>query len=220
MEAVEMTMRILLADDHKIIREGLRKLLQDQPAMTVVGEAENGRRAVQLARELTPDVVIMDVTMPEMNGIEATTQIRSAMPSVKVIALSIHTDRRFVTQMFRAGASGYLLKDCAFEELARAIRTVMEGQAYLSPGIADVVVEGFLNGLAAEVGPAAPTLSGREREVLQLTAEGRTMKEIASALNVSVKTIETHRRQIMLKLGINSVAELTKYAIRQGLTPL
>jgi len=215
-----MTMRILLADDHKIIREGLRKLLQDQPAMTVVGEAENGRRAVQLARELTPDVVIMDVTMPEMNGIEATTQIRSAMPSVKVIALSIHTDRRFVTQMFRAGASGYLLKDCAFEELARAIRTVMEGQAYLSPGIADVVVEGFLNGLAAEVGPAAPTLSGREREVLQLTAEGRTMKEIASALNVSVKTIETHRRQIMLKLGINSVAELTKYAIRQGLTPL
>jgi two-component system, NarL family, response regulator NreC len=215
-----MKTRILLADDHQIMREGLRKLLQEEPTMAVVGEAENGRRAVQLARDLSPDVVIMDVTMPEMNGIEATSQIRSAMPNIKVVALSIHTDRRFVIQMFRAGASGYLLKDCAFEELARAIRTVSEGQAYLSPGIAGVVVEEFLHALATEGGPGVPTLSSREREVLQLTAEGRTMKEIASALNVSVKTIETHRRQLMLKLGVNSVAELTKYAIREGLTPL
>lgn len=215
-----MGLRILLADDHRIMREGLRALLQEQPTMTVVGEAENGRKAVQLAKELVPDVVIMDVTMPEMNGIEATTQIKASLPGVRVIALSIHTDRRFVIQMFRAGATGYLLKDCAFEELTRAIRTVSDGQAYLSPGIAGVVVEEFLRTLASDGGTGVPSLSGREREVLQLTAEGRSMKEIASALHVSVKTIETHRRQIMTKLGVNSVAELTKYAIREGLTPL
>jgi two-component system response regulator NreC len=215
-----MGLRILLADDHRIMREGLRALLQEQPAMTVVGEAENGRKAVQLAKELTPDVVIMDVTMPEMNGIEATTQIKASLPGVRVIALSIHMDRRFVVQMFQAGATGYLLKDCAFEELARAIRTVSDGRIYLSPGIADVVVGEFLRRPASESGAGIPSLSGREREVLQLTAEGRSMKEIASALHVSVKTIETHRRQLMIKVGVNSVAELTKYAIREGLTPL
>lgn len=214
-----MKKRILLVDDHQIMREGLRALLQEQPAMTVVGEAENGRKAVQLARELSPDIVIMDVTMPDMNGVEATLQIRAALPAVKVIALSIHSDRRFVIQMFRAGATGYLLKDCAFEELARAIQRVVEGQAYLSPGIAGVVVEELLR-TAAHEGSGIPSLSSREREVLQLTAEGRSMKEIASALNVSVKTVETHRRQLMIKLGVNSVAELTKYAIREGLTPL
>jgi DNA-binding NarL/FixJ family response regulator len=214
-----MKKRILLVDDHQIMREGLRALLQEQPGMTVVGEAENGRKAVQLARELSPDLVIMDVTMPDMNGVEATSQIRTALPAVKVIALSIHSDRRFVIQMFRAGATGYLLKDCAFEELARAIQRVTEGQAYLSPGIAGVVVEELLR-TAAHEGSGIPSLSSREREVLQLTAEGRSMKEIASALNVSVKTVETHRRQLMIKLGVNSVAELTKYAIREGLTPL
>lgn len=214
-----MKKRILLVDDHQIMREGLRALLQEQPAMTVVGEAENGRKAVQLARELSPDIVIMDVTMPDMNGVEATLQIRAALPAAKVIALSIHSDRRFVIQMFRAGATGYLLKDCAFEELARAIQRVVEGQAYLSPGIAGVVVEELLR-TAAHEGSGIPSLSSREREVLQLTAEGRSMKEIASALNVSVKTVETHRRQLMIKLGVNSVAELTKYAIREGLTPL
>jgi DNA-binding NarL/FixJ family response regulator len=215
-----MGMKILLADDHRIMRQGLRALLQEQPAMSVVGEAENGRKAVQLAKELSPDVVIMDVTMPDMNGIEATAQIKAALPKIRVIALSIHTDRRFVVQMFKAGASGYLLKDCAFEELARAIRTVAGGQPYLSPGIAGVVLEEVLRTPAGGGGPGTQALSSREREVLQLTAEGRSMKEIGVALNVSVKTVETHRRQIMTKLGVNSVAEMTKYAIREGLTPL
>jgi two-component system, NarL family, response regulator NreC len=211
---------ILLADDHKIMRQGLRALLTAQPGMTIVAEAENGRRAVELTKELRPDVVIMDVTMPDMNGIEATHQIRTAVSTTRVVALSIHSDRRYVLQMFKAGASGYLLKDCAFEELTRAIRVVCDGQAYLSPGIAGLVMGEFLRGLTSPESPAFPSLSMREREVLQLLAEGKSTKEIASTLKVSIKTIETHRRQIMGKLQINSVAELTKYAIREGLTSL
>jgi two-component system, NarL family, response regulator NreC len=215
-----MPTRILLADDHRIMREGLRALLSGQPGISVVAEAENGRKAVQMARELTPDLVIMDVSMPDLNGIEATRQIAADNPDIRIIALSIHQDRRFVLQMFRAGASGYLLKDCAFEELTRAIRAVSDGQAYLSPGIAGVVVGEFLRNLVAEGAQNAPSLTAREREVLQLMAEGKTTKEIASRLSISVKTVETHRRLIMEKLHLNSVAELTKYAIREGLTTL
>ena len=215
-----MGVRVLIADDHRIVRDGLRSLIAEEQDMSVVGEAENGRAAVELAQELSPDVVIMDVSMPGLNGLEATRQIRKAVPAPRVIALSMHADRRFVTGMLSAGASGYLLKDCAFEELVRAIRAVASGQTYLSPGVAGAVVQDYVNRLAASDQPAPSVLSPREREVLQLVAEGWATKEIAAQLHVSVKTIETHRRQIMDKLGVGSVAELTKQAIRMGLTSL
>lgn len=209
-----MSIRVLLADDHKIVREGLRSLLEKQHGIEVIAEAENGRTAVRLARKLSPDVVVMDIAMPDLNGIGATFQIIAESPGVKVIALSMHSDRRFVARMFKAGASGYLLKDCAFEELDRAINAVVANQIYLSPGIAGVVVEDFVSHLPDT------DLTPRECEVLQLLAEGNGTKQIASRLHVSVKTIEAHRRQIMEKLGIHSIAELTKYAIREGLTSL
>jgi DNA-binding NarL/FixJ family response regulator len=215
-----MNLRIVLADDHKIMREGLRALIEKQPGMQVIGEAEDGRQAVRLAHEAGADVVIMDVTMPNLNGIEATRRIKAATPAARVIALSIHSDRRFVSQMFKAGATGYLLKDCAFEELIRAIRTVARGQIYLSPAIAGIVVDEFVNNASGKEEAAHRPLTAREREVLQLIAEGRTTKEIAAALNVSTKTVESHRRQIMGKLNLSGVAELTRYAIREGLTPL
>jgi two-component system, NarL family, response regulator NreC len=215
-----MTVRILLADDHKIVRDGLRALLEKQPGMTVVAEADNGRATVRLARELLPDLVIMDIGMPDLNGIDATRQILNELPSVKVIALSMHSDRRFVVQMFRAGASGYLLKDCAFEELARAVRAVLRNQTYLSPAVAGPVVEDYVQHLATADVLEFSALSPREREVLQLLAEGKTTREIATLLCVSIKTVETHRQQIMGKLNVRSVAELIKYAIREGLTSL
>lgn len=215
-----MSTRILLADDHKITREGLRSLLDKQPDMEVVAEAEEGRTAVRLACKLLPNVVIMDVTMPDLNGVEATRRIVSESPDVKVIALSMHSDSLFVTEMLQSGASGYLLKDCAFEELARAIRTVVAGQTYLSPGISGVVVNDYLHCLSKVEFSDSDALTDREREVLQLLAEGKSTKQIALKLHISVKTVETHRRQIMNKLDIHTVAELTKYAIRKGLTSL
>jgi len=215
-----MTVKILLADDHKIVRDGLRALLEKQPGMTVVAEADNGRATVRLARELLPDLVIMDIGMPDLNGIDATRQILNELPAIKVIALSMHSDRRFVVQMFRAGASGYLLKDCAFEELARAVRAVLRNQTYLSPAVAGPVVEDYIQHLATADVLEFSALSPREREVLQLLAEGKTTREIAALLCVSIKTVETHRQQIMGKLNIRSVAELIKYAIREGLTSL
>jgi DNA-binding NarL/FixJ family response regulator len=215
-----MTIKILLADDHKIVRDGLRTLVEKEPDMEVVGEAENGRKAVKLTRELSPDLVIMDVTMSDLNGIEAARQIHKETPDVKVIALSMHSDRRFVAGMLEAGASGYLLKDCAFEELTRAIKNVISNKIYLSPGITDVVVKDYLGKSTKASHSAFSDLTNREREVLQLLAEGRSTKQIAESLHVSVKTIETHRRQIMEKLDIHSIAELTKYALREGLTSL
>lgn len=215
-----MAIRILLADDHKIIRDGLRNLVEKEPDMEVAGEAENGRRTVGLARKLGPDVVIMDVTMPDLNGIEATRQIRGECPNVKVIALSMHSDKRFVLGMLEAGASGYLLKDCAFEELSRAIRSVAGNQTYLSPGITDVVIQDYLIKSSTLKTPTEPILTAREREVLQLIAEGKSTKETADILHVSIKTVETHRRQIMDKLDLHSIAALTKYALREGLTSL
>ncbi len=214
-----MAIKILLADDHKIVRDGLRALLENQPEMSVIAEADNGRATVQLARELLPDLVIMDIGMPDLNGIDATRQIITELPRVKVIALSMHSDRRFVVQMFRAGASGYLLKDCAFEELARAVHAVLKNQTYLSPAVAGPVMEGYIHHLATANGEFS-ALSPREREVLQLLAEGKSTKEVAAVLCVSIKTVETHRQQIMGKLNIHSVAELIKYAIREGLTSL
>ena len=215
-----MSIRILLADDHKITRQGLRSLLEKQPDMEVVAEAEEGRTAVRLVRELVPNVVIMDVSMPDLNGMEATRRIVAEFPNVKIIALSMHSDSLFVTEMLRSGASGYLLKDCAFEELERAIRTVMANKTYLSPSISGVVVDDYLHRLSKADFSNSEVLSDREREVLQLVAEGKSTKQIALKLHISTKTVETHRRQIMNKLDIHTVAELTKYAIRKGLTSL
>ena len=216
-----MSTKILLADDHKITRQGLRSLLEKQPDMKVVAEAEDGREAVRLARELHPDVVIMDVSMPDLNGMAATRQILGKSKKVKIIALSMHSDTLFISEMLKSGASGYLLKDCAFEELREAIRTVIAGNIYLSPAISDVVVDDYLHRLS-KTGPSdsGEVLTDREREVLQLMAEGKSTKQIARELYISVKTVETHRRQIMNKLNIHTVAELTKYAIRKGLTSL
>ena len=215
-----MSIRVLIADDHKIMLAGLRSLLEKQTDFEVVGEADNGRKAVQMAQEKTPDVVVMDVSMPDLNGIEATMQIIESLPKTRVIALSMHSDKRFVMGMLRAGASGYLLKDCASQELANAIVQVAGGKKYLSPEITGVVIDDFLLGGSAEEVAAASPLSPREREVLQLIAEGWSTKQIASHLYVSIKTIETHRRQIMKKLDLHAIADLTKYAIREGLTSI
>jgi len=215
-----MSIRIVLADDHHIVRDGLRSLLEEQDDMEVIAEAENGRDAVALAAELRPDVVVMDVGMPDLNGMEATRQVLERARGTRIVALSMHSDRRFVAGMLEAGASGYVIKDAAFEELARAIRAAVDGRTFLCPAVAGVVVEDYLSRPATgEPTPARP-LTPREREVLQLLAEGGSTKQIAARLGVSVKTVETHRSRIMAKLDIRSVAELTKYAIREGLTSL
>lgn len=215
-----MKTRVLIADDHKIVRDGLRALLEKRADLEVIAEAEDGRTTVQLAQELSPDVIIMDISMPDLNGVEATRQILSDAPQIKVIALSMHSDRRFVTEVFKAGASGYLLKDCAFEELHTAIHTVRANHTYLSAQIAEVVLNDYLRNLPQSDESVFSVLTEREREVLQLLAEGKSTKEIAASLHVSVKTVETHRQRTMDKLDVHSVAELTKYAIREGLTSL
>ncbi len=215
-----MSYKVLLADDHKIVRDGLRTLLDKNAEVRVVGEAENGRTAVQLAKKLAPDIVILDVAMPDLNGIEAARQIIAECPGVKVIAVSMHSDRRFVAEMLKAGASAYLSKDYAFDELETAIRAVISGKVYLSPDISGVVVDNYVRQTPNPESSAFSLLSQREREVVQLLAEGKTAKEIASELHVSIKTVETHRTNIMAKLNIHRLAELTKYAIREGLTPL
>jgi DNA-binding NarL/FixJ family response regulator len=216
-----MAITVLIADDHKIVREGLIALLSQHPQMTVVGEAENGRQTVQLAASLQPQVVIIDIGMPELNGIEATRQIIAAVPGIKVIALSMHSDKRFVKGMLKAGAAGYLLKYCASEELVTAIHQVMANRVYLSQDITGIVVEDYVQKLGGESDASAfQTLTPREREVLQLLAEGHSTRQIADSLHVSVKTIEVHRKQLMDKLGLASLAELVKYAIREGLTSI
>jgi DNA-binding NarL/FixJ family response regulator len=214
-----MTTRIVLADDHQMVRDGLRSLLEKEEGFEVVAEAETGRDAVRLAREHEPDVVVMDISMPDLNGVEATRQITRRAPGVRVMALSVHADRRFVTEMLKAGASGYLLKDSAFEELAEGIRAMMAGHTYLCPRIAGVVVEAHVRA-PADAEPSGSVLTAREREVLQLLSEGHGTKQIAKRLHVSAKTIDTHRQHIMSKLDIHNVAELTKYAVRHGLTTL
>ncbi len=215
-----MSIRIILADDHKITRQGLRSLIDENDDMEVIAEAENGRDAVELARQMRPDVIIMDVSMPDLNGVEATRQIIQDNPQMRIIALSMHSDTLFVSEMLKSGASGYLLKDCAFEELEQAIRTVIEGKAYLSPSISGIIVEDYLHRLSKAELSTSEVLTDREREVLQLIAEGQSTKRIALKLHISAKTVETHRRQIMNKLDMHTVAELTKYAIRKGLTAL
>ena len=216
-----MDIRLLLADDHRIMREGLKSLIRQESGMTVVGEAQDGATTVELARKTGAHVVVMDVAMPDLNGIEATRKIVKNNPNIKVLALSAYTDQHFVREMFVAGASGYVLKQNAYEELVKAIRDVMQGRKYISSGVAGGLVDAFVELSHTPSKPAVfDLLTDREREILQKIAEGKTTKDIGADINVSVKTIETHRRNIMDKLNLHSVAELTKYAIREGLTAL
>lgn len=208
-----MTIRILLADDHPILRVGLRSLLSAQPDVEILAEVEDGFAAVEAVRTQQPDVVVIDVSMPGMNGLEATRRITAEAPGVKVLCLSMHSDRRFVNAALRSGARGYLLKECALEALVTAIRTVLAGQIYVSPGLADAVLIGYRGDDSA-----LSLLTTREREVLQLLAEGHAVSGIATRLCVSVKTVGTHREHLMQKLGTHSLASLTKFAIREGLT--
>lgn len=220
--AVSGPKRVLIADDHKIMREGLRSLLEERnPDFECVGEASDGQQAALMAEELHPDIVIMDIAMPNLNGIEATRKIKAESPETKVIVLSMHANRAYVLQVLQAGASGYLLKESAFDELTTALIAARKGEMYLSSGITE------LGALKNEPGKSrggtalqSERLTKRELQVLQLIVEGKTTKEIAARLTISVKTVETHRKQIMEKLDIHSVAGLTKFCIREGLTSL
>lgn len=213
-----MSIRIILADDHTIVRHGLNRLLQQEEDMEVIAQAADGHSTVELTRELSPDMVIMDIGMPDLNGIDATQQIAREFPQVKVIGLSMHSGKKFVVEMLNAGASGYLLKDCALEELTTAIKTVAAGQIYLSPSITDVVIDNYIRRSETKENSAFSLLSQREREVLQLMAEGKTTKQIGLQLHISPKTVEGHRLRLMSKLNMDNVAKLTKYAIQEGLT--
>jgi DNA-binding NarL/FixJ family response regulator len=211
---------VVLADDHKIMREGLRLCLGREKGVEVVGEAENGRMAVEMAARLRPDVVIMDISMPDLNGFEATRQIAENSPRTRVIALSVHMEQRHVSEMLKAGASGYLKKDCGFAELVKAVREVHQGNVYLCQDAQVILVKDHVTGGPPAEATAFSRLAPREREVLQLLAEGKNSKEIAIILGVSVKTVETYRKRMMEKLNVYTVAELTRYAIREGISPL
>jgi len=215
-----MAIKVILADDHNILRAGLKSLLETASNIEVVGEADNGRDTVALVRQLEPDIVVMDVAMPDMNGVDATRKIAQLAPGVRVLALSGHSDGVYVKGMLEAGAKGYLLKDAATTELITALNTIAKGRVYVSPSVTDTLVGDYLQRLKGEIGPDSEALSLREREVLQLVAEGKSSAQIAISLHLSERTIETHRKRIMDKLGMRSIAELTKYAIREGLTSL
>jgi two-component system response regulator NreC len=215
-----MTIRIQLADDHMITREGLKSIIQNEKHMEIVAEADNGRSAVEKALSLIPDIIIMDINMPGLNGIEATKQILAQHPHIKIIALSMFSERGYVMGMLKAGVSGYLLKNCAFSEFLNAIKTVSKGSRYLSQHITDMVMDDFAAGRPLEGLSLNNSLTRREREVLQLLAEGARSTQIATRLHVSEKTISTHRRKIMGKLNIPSLAGLSKFAIREGITSL
>jgi two-component system response regulator NreC len=205
--------KILLADDHALVRHGFRMILSAQPDMEIVGEAGNGREAVELAQKLKPDVVVMDVAMPELNGIEATRRIIELAPRARVLALSMHKDAVYVREILRAGARGYLLKDSADADLIAAVRAVAKGEGYLSPGVSDAVLSDYRR----HVTDPLDLLTSREREVLQLIAEGKTNKEIATSLSLSVYTVEAHRGRLMEKLNLHSTGELVRFAVRSGL---
>jgi DNA-binding NarL/FixJ family response regulator len=215
-----MGVRVILADDHQIVREGLRALLSEEEGLVILAEAEDGRRAVELSKKLSPDVVILDVSMPDLNGVEAARQIISENGGTKVLVLSAYSDRRYIAEALKAGACGYVLKECACEELFRAIRCVAAGKIYLGAGVADVVVEEYLCRFEDEKPNGSSPLTPRERKVLGLLADGMGAKEIALKLGVSARTIEVCRKKLMGKLGVGSVAGLTRFAIREGLTSL
>ena len=206
--------RVLLADDHTILRRGVRMLLESQPDMEVIGEAKTGREAIDEARRLTPDVVVMDVSMPELNGIEGTRQICSELKNTKVIGLSMHSDAVYVREILRAGARGYLIKDSEDEDLLRAIRAVSRGEAFLSPAVSDAVLADYRKHVANPI----DQLTSREREILTMIADGKSNKDIANALSLSVYTVESHRGSVMEKLNLHNTGDIVRFAIRNGLT--
>ncbi len=206
--------RVLLADDHKILRQGVRLLIDSQADMEVVGEAKTGREAIEEVRRLTPDVVVMDVSMPELNGIEGTRQICDEMKHTRVLALSMHKDAVYVREILRAGARGYLLKDSEDDDLVRAIRCVQRGEAFLSPAISDAVLSDYRKHVSNPV----DLLTSREREILTMVADGKTNKDIANALNLSVYTVESHRGSVMEKLNLHNAGDIVRFALRNGLT--
>lgn len=212
-----MSLRIVLADDHRIMREGLAAMLRQEPDFDIVGQADDGAALVRIARKLQPDVVITDVSMPGLNGIEAIRRILEETPGVKVLCLSVHTEKSLVAAVMDAGAAGYVLKDCLYEELIRAVRAVVAQQVYISPGIAGVLILAYRERQGASHKSAFSELTGRELEVVQLIAEGHTTKAIAERLHVSAKTVGTHREHILQKLHLNGTADLTRYAIQEGI---
>lgn len=215
-----MTFKVLLADDHEIMRNGLRSLLEKMPDIEVVAEASNGRKTIELTKKLNPDIVILDISMPELNGVEAARQIKKIDSAIKIVILSVHSDKRYVKEMLKIGVDGYLLKDNAFQDLIDAIETITANKKYLCPLITERVIREYVNHESIETDSIFGTLTVREREVLQLLAEGRSTKEIAADISVSVKTVETHRKNVMNKLKIDNVPDLVKYAIREGITEL
>jgi len=215
-----MRIKILLVDDHPIFRQGLRSLIDTSDTAMVIGEAGDGAEAVRLAGELQPDLVIMDLTMPVMNGIDATREITRAYPGIRVLTLSMESNRFFVVEALKAGSTGYVLKDTAFAELLEAITTVAAGETYLPRKVATLLVREFLQCIPEDMSLVYQNLTPREREVLQLVADGKNTKEIAFELGVSYKTVENQRQNLMQKLNLFSIAELTKYAVRHGLSPL
>lgn len=214
-----MTIKVILADDHTVLRHGLSRSFEQEKDIDVVGQATNGHSTIDLVRELAPDVVVMDIGMPDLNGVDATRRITKDYPEVKVVGLSMHSSDKYIREMFRAGASGYLLKNCPFEELVEAVKAVADGKTYISSSISDMLVKEYA-AKPDEEKSAFSILSVREREVLQLFAEGKTTKQIGLRLHISPKTVEAHRLRIMEKLDIDNIAQLTKYAIQQGLTEL
>jgi DNA-binding NarL/FixJ family response regulator len=208
--------RVLLADDHALVRAGIRALLESMEGVTVVAEAGNGGEVLELARTYRPDIVLLDISMPGLGGLEASVQLKQELPGVRVVMLSMHANEEYVLQALRAGAAGYMLKDSATGELEIALKAVMQGETYLSPPISKQVVEGYVQRVGSEQ-PAAGNLTPRQRQVLQLIAEGHSTKEIAYRLELSVKTVETHRAQLMERLHIRDIAGLVKYAIRNGI---
>lgn len=215
-----MPTRILLVDDHRLVRKGFRNILETVPGFEVAGEGSNGREALLLAETLRPDVVLMDLAMPDMNGIETTHRMSAILPLTRVVVLSMHSGKRFLDEAIQAGARGYLLKDASSEELVAAVRAVAAGGVWFAPQVVPDNAEAVPGSGAGAPPQAGPALTPREREVMQLFSEGNGTKEVAWMLGISVKTVEAHRQNLMRKLGIRSIAELTRYAIREGLSPL